>query len=151
MKKIIIGLALLAIFVLPVVVAAETTQTSCKLKRNVEVDGVTYSSGITVDDPGAVAATCGSTGTLTTSCTTPTWGMICLLNTLNSLIDWVFTALVILAVFFTILGAWTMVTASGNAENMTKGKDFILYAAIGLAVAFLARALPGIVKSIAGF
>jgi hypothetical protein len=36
-------------------------------------------------------------------------------------------------------------------EKTKKGRDFILYATIGLAVAFLAKAVPGLVKLVSGF
>ena len=150
MRKIIISLVLLTIFATPLAaLALEGPQECCKLKRSVELPGVAgspFAAGKIVGE--TTAAVCG-VGTVDTP--TPNWGMLCILNTLNGIVDWTFTILIILAVFFTILGAWTMITAGGKAENMTKGKDFILYAAIGLAVGFLAKALPGIVRSISGF
>ena len=158
MQKFLIGLTLLTIIAVPLVaLAADAPQECCRIKRAVQIEegGTT---GVTTYAKGdVVGPTAGSgycfIGGVDTNVTKPTasWGLVCILNTLNSIIDWIFTALVILVVFFTILGAWTIVTAGGKAENVNTGKNFILYAAIGLAVAFLARALPGIVKAIAGF
>lgn len=146
MKKLLIGLALLATVAAPLAaLAVEGPQECCKLRRSITVGATTLTKDSVIGTAGAVC------GTVTVGSETPDWGMFCILNTLYSIVDWTFTILLILAVFFTILGAATIIMAGGKAENVTKGKDFILYAAIGLAVAFLARALPGIVKSIAGF
>jgi len=49
-----------------------------------------------------------------------------------------------------ILGAFTLTTAAGSPEKINKGKDYILYAAIGLIVALLAKAVPALIKSLLG-
>jgi len=155
MRKILIGLVLLTIFAAPLaplaaLAVAGTPQESCTLKRNITVSDIPYPKGLNVTGDNTKSV-CGLTPSGTGPCYTADWGMVCILNTLNSIIDWTFTILVIMAVFFTILGAATIIFAGGKAENVDKGKNFILYAAIGLVVAFLARALPGIVRSIGGF
>ena len=77
-------------------------------------------------------------------------GMCCLLNTIYNVTNWVFVILCGVATIFVILGAFTIVTAGGSPEKIKSGRDYILYAAIGLLVAFLARAIPGVVKILAG-
>lgn len=146
MRKILVSLALLTIFAAPsaALAATDDLQECCTLRKNITVGSEAFNKGAIVGPTGGACATAINQVTVN-------WGMFCILNTMNGIIDWTFTVLVILAVFFTILGAWTIITAGGKAENVTKGKDFILYAAIGLAVGFLAKALPGIVRSIAGF
>ncbi|MBI2038503.1 MAG: hypothetical protein HYT19_01095 [Candidatus Nealsonbacteria bacterium] len=148
MKKLLIGLALLTIVAAPLSASAivDAPQECCKLRKTIILDGVTFDKAAIVGE--TLGAVC-SVGTIDAA--TANWGMVCLINTLNGIIDWTFTVLIILAVFMTILGAWTIVTAGGKAESVSTGKNFILFAAIGLAVAFLAKALPGVVKSIAGF
>jgi hypothetical protein len=56
-----------------------------------------------------------------------------------------------LAVVLTIFGAFSILTAGGSPEKASTGKNYILYAVVGLAIAFIARAIPGIAKSIMGF
>ena len=77
-------------------------------------------------------------------------GICCLLNTLYGISDWIFVVLIALAVLFVIMGAFQMITAAGSPEKVSSGRQYILYAAIGLAVALLARAIPAIVRTIAG-
>jgi hypothetical protein len=77
-------------------------------------------------------------------------GMCCLLNTLMNITDWLFIILIVIVILFVLLGAFTLLTAAGAPERVASGRNYILFAAIGLAVAFLARAVPNIVGMIAG-
>lgn len=77
-------------------------------------------------------------------------GMCCLLNTLYNVTDWIFIALAAVAGIFVIIGAMTLLTSAGNSERTTSGRNYIMWAAIGLGVAFLAKAIPGIVKLMVG-
>ena len=77
-------------------------------------------------------------------------GMCCLLNTIYNITDWVFVVLIAAVSIMVILGAFSFLTSAGSPEGTKKGRDYILYAAIGLAVAFLARAVPALVKMIVG-
>jgi len=78
-------------------------------------------------------------------------GMCCLLNTVYNVTDWIFVALVAITVFFVIMGAFKILTAKDSAEEVGKGRQYIMYAALGLLVAFLAKAVPQIVKVASGF
>ncbi len=77
-------------------------------------------------------------------------GMCCLLNTLMNITDWLFIILIVIVILFVLLGAFTLLTAAGAPERVASGRNYIMFAAIGLAVAFLARAVPNIVGMIAG-
>jgi len=78
------------------------------------------------------------------------WGMICLLNTLYGVTNWIFAALVAVAGILVILGAFNIVTAGGSSDKVASGRNYIIYAAVGLAVGLLARAIPAIVRMIVG-
>jgi len=78
------------------------------------------------------------------------YGMCCLLNTIYNVTNWIFVILVGIVMIFVIMGAFILVTAAGSPEKVTSGRNYVLYAAIGLLVAFLAKAVPGIVKIIIG-
>lgn len=81
---------------------------------------------------------------------TDKWGMCCLLNTLYSISDWIFVVLVALSGIFVTIGAFTLLTAAGDATKITSGRNYILYAAIGLVVGMLSRAIPNLVTMIGG-
>ena len=76
------------------------------------------------------------------------WPAICLMSTIYKITDWVFFFVFALSVVFVIMGAVYYLTSSGETEKITKGKNFILYAVIGLVIAVFARAIPEIVKFI---
>jgi len=51
---------------------------------------------------------------------------------------------------FTIWGGFLIVTAGGEAEKVSKGRDFVIYATVGLIVAFLSKVIPSIAEGIVG-
>jgi hypothetical protein len=70
----------------------------------------------------------------------------CVLNTIYRVTDWVFVAVILLAVIFVSMGAFNIITAGGNADKVNQGRTYILYAAIGVVVGLLAKAVPSIAR-----
>lgn len=136
MKKILPALILigfLAVLIIPQAALAVTTEApeKCKLKYDLR----------------SIDTTCAKNASVTIA----DHGMCCLMNTLYSITDWIFIILVGLVGIFVIMGAFNLVTAAGSPEKVSSGRNYILYAAIGLIVAFLAKAIPNMIKMIAGF
>jgi len=77
-------------------------------------------------------------------------GVCCLLNTLYNITDWIFVILVGLAGVFVIIGAMTLLMSAGDPSKLSSGRSYIMWAAIGLIVGLLARAIPAIVKLAVG-
>ena len=71
-------------------------------------------------------------------------------NILGTFMSWIFTILIFLAVIFVLYAAWLYLTAAGEPEKVSKANKTLLYAAIAVAVAILARSLPGLVGTIVG-
>ena len=69
---------------------------------------------------------------------------------LETLTNWLFTLLLIIAVIFLIIAAFTFITASGDPEKVGKARNFVLYALIGVAVGVAARGLVALVLLIMG-
>lgn len=59
-----------------------------------------------------------------------------------------FWILMVLSIIMVIVAAFMYVTAAGNPERVGKATKTITYAAIGVAVALMARAFPLIIASI---
>lgn len=98
-------------------------------------------------DPARVGITnCGAVGSDCYYSTNELCGICCIASTVLYVTDIIFTAMVIMVVLFVLLGAFNILTAAGNADKVNKGRDYILYAAIGLAVALLAKAVPWLVR-----
>lgn len=79
-----------------------------------------------------------------------TGAMCCLFSTINYVVNWLFMAIMIIVVILILVGAFTLITASGSEEGVAKGRNYIVFALIGVAVALLARALPYLIRSIMG-
>ncbi len=155
MKKIfaILTILTIAVSVLPVVVSAATNIEGpgecCKMRRAVTVDGVPCAADSVVRP--SANATCKFAVAGATYCAvTNNWGMYCTLNTINTLVDYIFIFIVTVVMIFVMLGAFSILTAAGDPEKITTGRNYIIYAAVGMAIAFLARAVPALVKAILG-
>ncbi|HVO28549.1 MAG TPA: hypothetical protein VMT81_01020 [Candidatus Paceibacterota bacterium] len=72
------------------------------------------------------------------------------LNTVCVVFSWLFYFLVALAVIFIIVAAFKYLTAAGDPEKVKGAGSTLLYAAIAVGVALLARAIPLIVASFLG-
>lgn len=129
-KEFITGLVLVTLlFGAAGAYAIETLPTTCAIRAN---------TGITECDD------LGSSCDLTSE--TSPCGICCVVGTVYYVVNWVFTVLVIVAVVFVITGAIKILTSKGDTTAYGEGQNYILYAAIGLAVALMARAVPAIVK-----
>ena len=77
-------------------------------------------------------------------------GMCCLLNGVYNATDWIFVILMAVASLMIIFGAVLFTTSQGDPEKTNKARSLILYAAVGIAVALFARAVPPVIKMIIG-
>ncbi len=151
MKKILlltILIGFLAILVVPLVVSAQQApKECCTLKRAITLDSASCSAQDVAAPSAEAAAACNGPWCADSA---DKWGMFCLMNTIYSVTDWIFVILVGLAGIFIIIGAMTLLTAAGAPEKVASGRNYIMYAAIGLIVGFLAKAIPNLVRMIAG-
>ena len=126
----------------------------CQLGKTIDFDGVTYTKGYWVGEKictnAVIAANCPITGATTANCYTAKWGILCLLNAVNTVTDWLFYILVVLTSLLVIFGAFTISTAGGDPGKVSSGRNYILYAMVGLALALLSRAIPRIVEGLVG-
>jgi hypothetical protein len=81
---------------------------------------------------------------------TKEWGLICLLSSITTIADWIFTFAMAVVIIFVVMGAFLVVTSAGDAQKVTRGRNYILYAAIGMIVSILAKAVPTLVRNILG-
>ena len=77
-------------------------------------------------------------------------GLCCLLSTIFYAANWIFTIMIVLVILFVLWGAFEILQAAGDAERVNSGRDRITYAAIGLGIALMARAVPAIVRYVVG-
>jgi len=67
---------------------------------------------------------------------------------LNTIIAWLFGILLIVAVIFLIIAGFFFITAQGDPDRVKKARDFVLWAIIGILVAFAARGLVWFVNQL---
>lgn len=73
-----------------------------------------------------------------------------ILNSLCTVFDYMFYFLIVLAVIFVIVAAFKYLLAAGDPEKVKGAGATLLYAAIAIGVALLARAVPLVVASFLG-
>ena len=64
--------------------------------------------------------------------------------------NWIFTGLLVIAGIFLLVAGFLFVTAGGNPENVTKARQYLINALIGVAVALAAKGLVLVVRSVLG-
>ena len=67
-----------------------------------------------------------------------------------TVVGWMFTFLIVLAIIFILIAAFKYLTASGDPEKVKSASHTLIYAAIAVAVALLARGIPLIVGTFIG-
>lgn len=80
-----------------------------------------------------------STGVLANPITSGT-----LADLLNRIIDWILNIALVLAPLVIVYGGFIYMTAAGDTNKVSQGKNIVLYAVIGFIVALLAKSLIGI-------
>ena len=63
----------------------------------------------------------------------------------QSILNWIFGIIGIVAVVMVIIGGFNLMTSSGDPGKVKKGKDTILYGIIGLIISLLAFAIVNFV------
>jgi len=142
MRKILSTLVLvsfLALLIAPVALAQTPPPavTGCRLRHNLTA----FSVGGFI---------CPASGTCAFDSTTYTCGACCMLDTIYTISDWIFYLVFAVAIVFIILGAFTIVTAGGDPQKVTAGKNYLLYAVIGVLVGLAAKGIPAIARAILG-
>lgn len=73
-----------------------------------------------------------------------------LVDLMCNIFGWMFYGLIALSVIMVVIAGFNYVTAGDNAEKVSKANKMILYAAVGIAVALLAKGIPLIVADFLG-
>ncbi len=71
-----------------------------------------------------------------------------LINTILTLAKWFEIIVIVAAVIFILIGAFTYVSAGGDSDARGRAKDYLLYGVIGIIVAAVAQGIVMAVASI---
>lgn len=138
--------ALLALLFAALPASAQVTQAdSCTLVKEIKLSGGTIGKGEVVQD---------GTKSLKDA-TFPTspfeikeWGIVCLINTINVIIDWISLIVLILSTALIVYAGFLWMTGGDNPENKDKAGKVILAALIGFGIVILAKVLPAVISGI---
>lgn len=144
MKKLLLTL-ILTIFLIGVpssspLFAQGKIPNCCVISNTVTVEGTIYEKGQTVGYE--VDDNICNVNDQVRDHTTKQWGLICLLASVKSITDWIFNFLIVFVGVMVIFGAFTLVTSAGDPQKVKNGRNYILYAGIGMIAGFLAKAFP---------
>ena len=149
MNKVLKGLVLLSVLFFSSSVASAAELDSplncCILRSDVELDGVSYSKDDTVGD-GEECFLEGSTNPYTGI--TNQWGLVCLLGSIGGVSHWIFVMLMIVSPLMIMFGAYHIMTAGAEPEKVKTGKNYIIWATVGLLVGLFSNAIPNFVASL---
>ena len=151
MKKIISIfsiLTILGIFAMPIFVMAQVggVQETCNIRTGFGmnwpgVGNVNFKSGGAAwAEPPVLNAEYGTAK-----------GLPCMIDIINSIVNWMTAALVGIVVIFVVIAAFDFLTSAGDDKKLGKAKDRILYAVIALVVLILSRTIVPIVKAMLGY
>ena len=72
------------------------------------------------------------------------------LDLLSNITNWLFVGLLVIAVIFIVLAGLQFITGGGDPAQVSGARTKLIWAAVGIGVALLARGLPEAVKDIIG-
>ena len=133
-KKLFLVFALLGVMVVPII---GFTADSCTISQD-RLEQFTEQG-----------LKCSTTCTFTTNSSSGNFdcGTCCLLNSIYNIVDWAFLIIMAFSVIAIIWAAVMFLTSGGESEKVSSAKQIIMYAAVGIIVALLAKAVPSIVTS----
>ena len=72
------------------------------------------------------------------------------IDLLDNIVDWIFVVVLVGAVIFIVLAGWQFISGGGEPQAVSQARNKLLYAAIGIMVAVLARGIVVAVRSLIG-
>lgn len=143
MNKFLLASLLIVVAAIAVspIVFAETVPSnldSCTLKHALN-DSTWTDRGITCPANGT---TCPLNSTSLTCAT------CCLVDKVYTFTDWIFVAIMIFVTVKILQGGYYILTSAGDDKKLTSGRQNILWALAGMAIALFARAIPSAIVAL---
>ncbi|MEK9153604.1 MAG: pilin [Patescibacteria group bacterium] len=76
------------------------------------------------------------------------WGIICLLNVVYYVTDWIFYLMMIAVVIVFVIAGAKYMMSSGDPEKTKSAKNLMIFGIVGLIVALIAKLVPSVVRMI---
>ena len=114
------------------------------MKKIIAVSLVSLVLALTLASQASAIATPGTT--IPIGITTAT-GFV---QALEDLTDWLFVILLVISVIFIVLAGLQFITGGGDPAAVSMARTKLIWAAVGIGVALLARGLPAAVQNLIG-
>jgi len=72
------------------------------------------------------------------------------IEAMETLTDWLFVILVVVAVIFIVLAGLQFITGGGDPVAVSAARTKLIWAAVGIGIALLARGLPAAIQNLIG-
>ena len=72
------------------------------------------------------------------------------IEAMRTLTDWLFVILVVVAVIFIVLAGLQFITGGGDPTQVSAARTKLIFAAVGIGIALLARGLPAAIENLIG-
>ncbi|OGG43236.1 hypothetical protein A3G50_01085 [Candidatus Jorgensenbacteria bacterium RIFCSPLOWO2_12_FULL_42_11] len=69
---------------------------------------------------------------------------------INTLTNWIFTILLIIAVFFIMMAAFAYLGSAGEATKVAEAQNKLIYAAVAIGVGLIAKGVEFVVRQLLG-
>lgn len=78
----------------------------------------------------------------------PEAGTACLYDLIETFADWFFVFLLVIAGVFILWGAYTFISAGGAPEKLKTARNILIWACVGIAVAFISKGLVKLIEQL---
>jgi len=78
------------------------------------------------------------------------WGIICLVNMVTYITNWIFYLMMIAVVIVFVAAGAKYMMSSGDTEKTKSAKNLIIFGIVGLIVALVAKLIPSVIRLVAG-
>ncbi|MFH0987631.1 MAG: pilin [Patescibacteria group bacterium] len=174
LNSIILKIILISLIIVPIVSFAQTAihrTNCCKLSYTIQLDNVDICNPIGCDPD--VAGCCTRQATYTfnqgqnigpaeagviqcwlgssqvaINVASPHWGMVCLMNTINTITDVVFWFALALSVIMGVLTGFFFITAAGEPSKIERAKGMLIWLVVGIAIAVSAKLIAALIQSV---
>ena len=122
--------------------------------KNIPFDKFTIFQGITLekvgkdDAKGFISENGTIKGETDVKYKSKEWAIICLIDTIATVTNWIFFLLITISGLFIVFAAFLWITSGSVPANQEKAGKMILAALVGIAIAILSRIIPGIVTGL---
>lgn len=90
----------------------------------------------------------GVEGGVSVGVPTSDWGAICLIDSVNKIVDWMFFILLTVAFTFIVIAGFMWIVSAGSSEKQQAAGKMIVAALVGIVIALFAKILPAILLGI---